>query len=81
MSASIVAPASVIRARSSSKLAGRGGIKTLSFTYPHKEKSRGVKSDDRGGQAIFPPRLIQATNVRLSYEVTSRWKCGGAPSF
>jgi len=30
---------SVIRARSSSKLAGRGGTKALSLTYPHAEKS------------------------------------------
>jgi len=77
----MVATVSVIRARSSFKLAGKGGIKNLSLTYPHTEKSRGVKSGDRGGQAIFPPRPIQATTLRLRYEVTSRWKCGGAPSF
>ena len=44
MSTSVVTTASVIRASSSSKLAGRGGTKTLSLMYPHTEKSRGVKS-------------------------------------
>ena len=39
----MVATPSVIRPRRSSKLAGRGGTKTLSLTYPHIEKSRGVK--------------------------------------
>ena len=29
-----------------------GGTKTLSFTNPHKKKSYGVKSGDRGGQRI-----------------------------
>ena len=81
MFASIVATSSVVHPRSSSKLAGKCGIKTLSLTYPHTEKSRGVKSGDRGGQAIFQPRPIQATTLRLRYEVTSRWKCWGAPSF
>jgi hypothetical protein len=52
MSAAVVATASVIRACRSSKLAGRGGRKTLSVTYPHTENSRGVKSGDRGDQAI-----------------------------
>ena len=75
MSASMVETASVIRARSSSKLAGRGGSKSLSLTYLHTEKSMCVKLGDRGGQAIIPPLPIQATTVRLRLEVTSRWKC------
>jgi hypothetical protein len=45
----MVANASVIRARSFSKLAGTGGTKSLFLMYPHTEKSRGVKSGDRGG--------------------------------
>ena len=61
MPTSTVATAAVIRARSSSKPAGSGGTKPLSLTYHHKETSRGVKSGDRGGQAIVPPRPIQAT--------------------
>jgi hypothetical protein len=66
MSTSMVATASFMRARSSFKLAGRGGTKTLSLIYPHTEKFRDVKSGDRGCQAIVPSRLIQATTVRLS---------------
>ena len=66
MSTSLVATASVIRARSSFKLAGRGGTKTFPLAYPHTEKSRDVKSDDRGCRAIVPSRLVQATTVRLS---------------
>ena len=65
MFASVVATVFVICARISSKLAGRGGTQTLSLTYPHTEKSRGVKSGDHGGQAIIPPRPIQATTVRF----------------
>jgi hypothetical protein len=72
MSAFMIAAASVIRARSSSKLAGRGGTKTLSLTYPPTEKSRYVKSGDRGGQAIVPPRPIQATIVRLKNGISVR---------
>jgi len=53
MSTSMIATASVVLARNSSRLAGGGGTKTLSVTYPHTEKSRGVKSGDRGGQAII----------------------------
>jgi hypothetical protein len=56
---------SVIRAGSFSKLAGKGGTKPLSLTYSHTEKSSSVKSGDRSGQDIVPPRPIQATTVRL----------------
>ena len=55
MSISMGAIPSVIHDHSSSKLAGRGGTKTLSLTCPHAEKSSGVKSGDRVGQAIIPP--------------------------
>jgi len=41
MSTSMVATASVIRARSSSKLAGRSGTKTFYLTYSYREKSMG----------------------------------------
>ena len=34
------------------RLAGSGGTKTVSFTNPHKKKSYGVKSGDRGGHRI-----------------------------
>jgi len=65
MSASVIATVSVVRARSSSKLAGRSGTKTLSLMYHHTEKSRFVKSFERGGQAVVPAGPIQATTVRL----------------
>ena len=65
MSASVVAAASIIRAHSSSKLEGRGGTIIFSLTYPHTGESRDVKSGDHGGQAIVPPRPIQATTVQL----------------
>jgi hypothetical protein len=48
-----VATASVISARSSSKLAGRGGTITLSLTYKHTDESRGVKSGGRDSHAIL----------------------------
>ena len=56
------ATAAVIRLRRSWRLAGSGGTKTVSFTNPHKEKSHGVKSGDRGGHRIntsssFPVRI------------------------
>ena len=66
MSASMVATASVIRARSTSRLTGRGGTKNLSLAYLHIEKSSVVKSGDRGVQAIVPPRPILATICRVT---------------
>jgi hypothetical protein len=68
ISASLVTTVSVVSAHSSSKLLGRGGRKTLCLAYPHTEKYRGVKTGNRGGQAIFPPRPIQATTVQWRYE-------------
>ena len=49
----VVTTASVIRARISSKLAGRGAANTVSLTYPHTVISTGVKLGGRGGQSIF----------------------------
>lgn len=60
-----IAASSIIRARSSFKLAARGGTKTLTLTYPNREKFKGVKSGVRGGQAIGPLRPIQANSVRM----------------
>jgi len=53
----MVANASVIHVRSYSELTGRGGGEPLYLTYPHKENSKGVKSGERAGEAIVPPRL------------------------
>jgi len=35
-------------------ISGTGVENTLSLTYPHKKKSRGVISGDRGGQSVGP---------------------------
>jgi hypothetical protein len=37
------------------RVIGTGGTQTSSFTKPHRKKSRGVKSGDRGGQEVDPP--------------------------
>jgi hypothetical protein len=58
MSTSMVATASVISARSSSKLAGRCATRTLSLTHLHREEPKGVKSGDRDGQGMVSPRPI-----------------------
>ena len=38
------------------------------LTYPLTERSRGVKSGDRGGHAIIPPRPNQGTICRVTRE-------------
>jgi len=45
-----------------------GRFRTKTLTYPHTGKSRGVKSSDHGGQAIIPPRSIQAANFHVTRE-------------
>jgi hypothetical protein len=60
----MVATASVIHARSSSIFVGRSGKITLSLVYPQTDKSRGVKSGDRGGNSIVPSHPIQTTTVQ-----------------
>jgi len=57
MSSVIVAKASVIFAFRF-VISGIGVENTLSLTYPHKMKSRGVISGDRGGQGVGPPLPI-----------------------
>jgi len=53
MSSVIVTKASVILAFKF-VISGTGVDNTLSLTYPHKKKSRRVKSGDRGGQGVGP---------------------------
>ena len=60
MSSVIVAEVSVILAFKF-VIFGTGVKNTLSLTYPHKKKSNGVISGDRGGQGVgpsFPIHLI-----------------------
>jgi len=40
------------------RLAGSGSTKTVSFTKPHKKKSHGVKSGDRGATALTRRHLF-----------------------
>jgi len=49
----IVAKASVILPFKS-VISGTGVENTLSLTYPHKKKSRGLISGDHGGQGVGP---------------------------
>ena len=53
MSSVIVAKASVILAFKFI-ISGTGVENTLSLTYPHENKSRGVICGDRGGQGVGP---------------------------
>jgi len=53
MSSVIVAKASVILAFKF-VISGTGIENTLSLTYPHKKKSKGVISGDHGGQSVRP---------------------------
>ena len=61
MSSVILAKASVILAF---VISGTGVENTLSLTYRHKKKSRGVISGDRGGQGVGP-----------SLPIHLFWKC------
>jgi len=60
--------ASVTRVRSSCRLAGRIGTKTLYLTQTDTAKSGGVKSDDRSDKAIFP---TLPTGTRLHDDLRS----------
>jgi len=69
MSSVIVAIPSVILAFQF-VISGTGVENTLSLTYPHKKKSRGVISGDRGGQGVGPSLPIHPfRNVNPSVEV------------
>lgn len=57
-----------------------GALYTRSFTVPHSEKSRGVRSGERGGQRIGPFAPIQVSNIWSIYSVMRAVLCGGAPS-
>ena len=58
MSSVIVAKASVILAFTF-VISGTGVENTLSLTYPHKKKSRGVISGNHGGQGVGPSLPIR----------------------
>ena len=79
MSSVIVAKASVILAFKF-EISGTGVENTLSLTYPHKKKSTGVISGDRGGQDVGPSLPIHLNgNVASKNRQTCEPRCGGAP--
>ena len=62
-------------------ISGPGVENTLSLTYPHKKKSRGVISGDRGGQGVGPSLPVQLfENFASKNRRTCEPQCGGAPS-
>jgi len=76
----IVANASVILALKF-VISGTGVENTLSLTYPHKKKPRGVISGDRGGQGVGPSLPIHLFgNVAFKNRRTCESQCGGEPS-
>jgi hypothetical protein len=58
------------------------GKQTSSSTKPHRKKSWGVRSGDRGGQEVGHPRPVHCSNNCLFKNViTSLRMCGGVPSW
>jgi hypothetical protein len=55
----------MIRCLNSGKDRGRGGTNALSFMYPHKKKSHGVKSGDLGGHLHHTTSLAPARPIHL----------------
>ena len=53
---------------------------TMSLIIPHSEWSQGVRSGERAGHAILPPRPIHDGKTPLRYWRTESAKWGGAPS-
>jgi hypothetical protein len=71
----------VMRAFNSARFA-IGALNTLSFRYPHSQKSHGLRSGDLGGQAVGKLRLITLVSPKCSVSslFTGSAMCGGAPS-
>ena len=68
----IVAKASVILAFKF-VISGTGVENTLSLTYPHKKKPRGVISGDRGGQGVGPSLPVHL--FEMLHPETKCYKC------
>jgi len=80
MSSVTVAKASVILAIKF-VISGTGVENTVSLTYPHKKRSMGVISGDRGGQGVGPSLPFHLFgNVASKNRRTCKPQCGGAPS-
>ena len=62
-------------------ISGTGVENTVSLTYPHKNKLRGVIPDNRGGQDVGPSLPTHLFgNVASKNRRTCEAQCGGAPS-
>ena len=70
----------MIRSRSSSTLAG-DVVYSWPLMYPHKKKSNGVRSGERGGHSCScPSNTIRFPKSSFSRAVTALVRCAGAPS-
>ena len=74
MSSVIVAKTSVILAFKF-VISGTGVENTLSLTYSHKKKSRGVISSYRGDQGIGPSLPVHLFGNVASNMRTPEWRC------
>ncbi|GBN42418.1 hypothetical protein AVEN_123103-1 [Araneus ventricosus] len=79
MAGDTLAQASVIRFRSSCNVGG-GVAYTRCLMYPHRKKSNGLRSDERGGHSTQPPYPMTCCwNVSRMYFWTLDALCGVAP--
>ncbi|GBM86971.1 Solute carrier family 52, riboflavin transporter, member 3-B [Araneus ventricosus] len=80
MAGDTLAQASVIRFRSSCNVGGVGA-NTRCLMYPHRKKSNGFRSGERGGHSTQPPYPMTCCwNVSRMYCWTLDTLCGGTPS-
>ncbi|GBN97569.1 hypothetical protein AVEN_224851-1 [Araneus ventricosus] len=80
MAGETLAQASVIQFRSSFSVGG-GVAYTRCLMYPHRKKSSGFRSGERGGHSTQPPYPMTCCwNVSRMYCWTLDTLCGGAPS-
>nr|GBL93515.1 hypothetical protein AVEN_78145-1 [Araneus ventricosus] len=80
MAGDTLAQASVIRFRSSCNVGGVVAY-TCCLMYPHRKKSNGFRSGERGGHSTQPPNPMTCcwNMSRMYYWTLDTW-CGGAPS-
>ncbi|GBN15257.1 hypothetical protein AVEN_229819-1 [Araneus ventricosus] len=80
MTGGTLAQASIIRYRSSCSVGG-GDACTRCSMYPHRKKSNGFRSGERGGHSTQPPYpMTYCWNVSRMYCWTLDILCGRAPS-
>ncbi|GBL78048.1 hypothetical protein AVEN_143355-1 [Araneus ventricosus] len=80
MAGDTLAQASVIRFRSACNVGG-GVAYTHCLMYPHRKKSNGFRSGERGGHSTQPPYPITCCwNVSRMYCWTLDTLCGEVPS-